>query len=183
MNLIGHILVSMPNMADERFYKSVIYLCAHSKEGSMGIIINKNIEHDNYPNLLEQLGIDKTLNDKKIFIRYGGPLETRRGFVLHTDDVIQQGSLKINKGIVLTSTAEIFDDIAKGKGPKTSILAIGYAGWGAGQLEYEIKQNSWVTLPVDSNFVFDDQVSNKWNAAYEMIGFDPASLSLFSGNA
>ena len=90
MNLIGHILVSMPSMLDERFYKSVIYLCAHSKEGSMGIIINKNIEHDNYPNLLEQLGIDKSLNDKKIFIRYGGPVETGRGLVLHTDDVIQK---------------------------------------------------------------------------------------------
>ena len=103
--------------------------------------------------------------------------------MLHTDDVIQQGSLKIDKGVVLTSTAEIFDDIAKGKGPKTSILAIGYAGWSAGQLEHEIKQNSWVTLPVDSNFVFDDQVANKWNEAYEMIGFDPTSLSHFSGNA
>ena len=183
MNLIGHILVSMPSMLDERFYKSVIYLCAHSKEGSMGIIINKNIEHDNYPNLLEQLGIDKSLNNKKIFIRYGGPIDSRRGFVLHTDDVIQKGSLKIDEGIVLTSTAEIFDDIAKGKGPKTSILAIGYAGWGAGQLEYEIKQNSWMTLPVESSFIFDEQVSNKWDAAYKILGFDPAFLSQFSGNA
>ena len=183
MDLTGQILISMPNMLDERFYKTVIYICTHSKEGSMGIIINKKIDNDNYPSLLEQLGIDKSLNDKKIFIRYGGPVETGRGLVLHTDDVIQKGSLPIDKGIVLTSTAEIFDDIAKGKGPKTSILAIGYVGWGAGQLEYEIKQNSWVTLPVDSNFVFDDQVSNKWNEAYEMIGFDPASLSHFSGNA
>ena len=183
MDLTGQILISMPNMLDERFYKTVIYICAHSKEGSMGIIINKKIDDDNYPSLLEQLGIDKSLNDKKIFIRYGGPVETGRGLVLHTDDVIQKGSLPIDKGIALTSTAEIFDDIAKGKGPKTSILAIGYAGWGAGQLEYEIKQNSWVTLPVDSSFVFDDQVSNKWNEAYEMIGFDPTSLSHFSGNA
>ena len=115
--------------------------------------------------------------------RYGGPIETRRGFVLHTDDVIQKGSLTINKGIVLTSTAEIFEDIAKGKGPKISILAIGYAGWGAGQLEYEIKQNSWMTLPVDSNFIFDGQASNRWEEAYKLMGFDPTSLSHFSGNA
>ena len=183
MDLTGQILVSMPNMLDERFDKSVIYLCTHSKEGSMGIIINKKIDHDNYPNLLEQLGIDKSLNDKKIFIRYGGPIETRRGFVLHTSDVIQKGSMPIDKEIVLTSTAEIFDDIAKGKGPKVSILAIGYAGWGAGQLEYEIKQNSWITLPAESNFIFDEQISDKWNEAYKMMGFNPASLSQFSGNA
>ena len=183
MDLTGQILISMPNMLDERFYKTVIYICAHSKEGSMGIIINKKIDNDNYPSLLEQLGIDKSLNDKKIFIRYGGPVETGRGLVLHTDDVIQKGSLPIDKGIVLTSTAEIFDDIAKGKGPKTSILAIGYAGWEAGQLEFEIKQNSWMTLPVDSSFIFDEKVSDKWNEAYKMMGFDPTFLSQFSGNA
>ena len=183
MDLTGQILVSMPDMADERFYKTVIYLCAHSDEGSMGIIINKKIDHDLYPNLLNQLGVDKTFSHNKIFIRYGGPIETGRGFVLHTDDVIQKESLPINKDIVLTSTAEIFNDIARGKGPKVSILAIGYAGWGAGQLESEIKHNSWMTLPIDSNFIFDEQVSNKWNQAYKIMGFDPNSLYKFSGNA
>ena len=156
MDLTGQILVSMPSMLDERFHKSVIYICAHSNEGSMGVIINKNIDHDNYPNILEQLGIDKSLNDKKIFIRYGGPVETGRGLVLHTDDVIQKESLPIDKGIVLTSSAEIFNDISKGKGPRISILAIGYAGWEPGQLEFEIKQNSWMTLPVESSFIFDE---------------------------
>ena len=183
MILTGQILISMPHMLDERFYKTVIYICAHSKEGSMGIIINKNIDHDNYPNLLEQLGIDKPINDKKIFIRYGGPVETSRGLLLHTDDVIQKESLQIDKGIVLTSTADIFNDIAQGKGPKISILAIGYTGWGAGQLENEIKQNSWMTLPVESSFIFDEKVSNKWDEAYKIIGFDPMSLSQFFGNA
>ena len=183
MDLTGQILVSMPNMLDERFHKTVIYICAHSNEGSMGIIINKNIDHDNYPNLLAQLGIERSLGDKKIFIRYGGPVETGRGLVLHTDDVIQKGSLPINKGIVLTSTADIFNDIAKGKGPKISILAIGYAGWEAGQLEYEIQQNSWITLPVESSFVFDEHVSGKWNAAYQIMGFEPISLSSHAGKA
>ena len=110
-------------------------------------------------------------------------LDTQTGEVLHTDDVIQKGSLPIDKGIVLTSTTEIFNEIAKGKGPKISILAIGYAGWEAGQLESEIKQNSWMTLPVESSFIFDEQVSNKWDAAYKILGFDPAFLSHFSGNA
>ena len=183
MDLTGQILISMPNMLDERFYKTVIYICAHSKEGSMGIIINKSIDHDNYPNLLDLLGIEKSFDNKKILIRYGGPVETGRGLVLHTDDVIQKDSLPIDKGIVLTSTSEIFNDLAKGKGPKISILAIGYAGWGAGQLENEIKQNSWMNLPVESSFIFDEQVSDKWNEAYKMMGVDPTSLSYFSGNA
>ena len=183
MNLTGQIIVSMPSLEDERFYKTVIYICAHSSEGSMGIIINKKIDYDLYPDLLQQLGIDKPLNNKKLFIRYGGPVESGRGFILHSDDMVRKETLSIDKGVALTSTAEFFDDLSRGKGPKNSILALGYAGWQPGQLEYEIKQNSWVTLPVDSNFVFDDQVSNKWNEAYEMIGFDPTSLSHFSGNA
>ena len=183
MNLTGQILVSMPNMLDERFHKTVIYICAHSNEGSMGIIINKKIDYDNYPSLLEQLGIDNSSYDNKIYIRYGGPVETGRGLVLHTDDVIQKGSLKIDKGIALTSTAEIFDYIAKGKGPKISILAIGYAGWEAGQLENEIKQNSWMNLPVESSFIFNEKVSDQWNRAYKLLGIDPSSLSHFSGNA
>ena len=183
MDLTGQILVSMPSMLDERFHKTVIYICAHSQEGSMGIIINKKIDYDNYPSLLEQLGIDKSFNDNRIFVRYGGPVETGRGLVLHTDDVIQKGSLKIDKGIALTSTAEIFDDIANGKGPKISILAIGYAGWEAGQLENEIKQNSWMNIPVESSFIFDEKVSDKWDKAYKIMGIDPSYLSHSSGNA
>ena len=183
MNLTGQIIISMPTMLDERFYKTVIYICAHSQEGSMGIIINKKIDHDMYPNLLQQLGIDKPFKGKKIFIRYGGPVETGRGFVLHSDDVIQKESLTIDKGIALTSSADFFDDIAKGNGPKLSILALGYAGWGSGQLEHEIKQNSWMSLPVESSFIFDEEVSRKWNQAYKILGVNPFFLSNNSGNA
>jgi len=183
MNLTGQILVSMPAMVDERFYKTVIYICAHSREGSMGIIINKKIDHDMYPDLLEQLGIDKPFKYNKIFIRYGGPVESNRGFVLHSDDVIQKESLAIDKGIVLTSTAGFFDDLARGKGPKVSLLALGYAGWGPGQLESEIINNGWITLHVESNFIFDEHVSNKWNEAYKLLGINPLSLSYFSGKA
>ena len=184
MDLTGQILVSIPNMMDDRFEKTLIYICAHSlNEGSMGIIINKKIDFDMYPDLLEQLGIEKSLNNKKIFIRYGGPIETGRGFVLHSDDVVQKNSLHIEKGVVLTSTAEIFDDLAKGKGPKVSILALGYAGWGPGQLEDEIRQNSWMTMQTDSKFIFDKHVTNKWNEAYKLLGFDPNHLSQFSGSA
>jgi len=183
MNLTGQIIVSMPSLEDERFYKTVIYICAHSSEGSMGIIINKKIDYDLYPDLLQQLGIDKPLNNKKLFIRYGGPVESGRGFVLHSDDMVRKETLNIDKGVALTSTAEFFDDLSKGKGPKNCILALGYAGWQPGQLEYEIMRNSWMSLSVDNSFLFDDEVSRKWSQAYKLIGIDPNSLSFQSGNA
>ena len=183
MNLTGQILVSMPSLQDERFYKTVIYMCAHSKEGSMGIIINKKIDHDLYPDLLKQLGIDQPLKNKKFFIRYGGPIESTRGFILHSDDLIRKETLSIDKGVALTNTAEFFDDLAKNSGPKYSILALGYTGWGPGQLEYEIKRNSWVNLPIESSFLFDEKVTTKWADAYKLMGINSPNLSLFSGNA
>jgi len=183
MNLTGQIIVSMPSLEDERFYKTVIYICAHSSEGSMGIIINKKIDYDLYPDLLQQLGIDKPLNNKKLFIRYGGPVESGRGFVLHSDDMVRKETLNIDKGVALTSTAEFFDDLSKGKGPKNCILALGYAGWQPGQLESEIMRNSWMSLSVDNSFLFDDEVSRKWSQAYKLIGIDPNSLSFESGQA
>ena len=183
MNLTGQIIVSMPSLEDERFYKTVIYICAHSSEGSMGIIINKKIDYDLYPDLLQQLGIDNPLNNKKLFIRYGGPVESGRGFVLHSDDMVRKETLNIDKGVALTSTAEFFDDLSKGKGPKNCILALGYAGWQPGQLESEIMRNSWMSLSVDNSFLFDDEVSRKWSQAYKLIGIDPNSLSFQSGNA
>ena len=183
MDLTGQVLVSKPSLEDERFYKTVIYMCAHSSEGSMGIIINKKIDFDLYPDLLKYLGIDKSDNTKKLYIRYGGPVETSRGFILHSDDIMRKESLNINKGIALTSTSEFFNDLAKGNGPENSILALGYAGWGPGQLETEIIQNSWISLTVESSFLFDEKISNKWQEAYKILGFDPMKLSIFSGQA
>ena len=183
MNLTGKLLISMPSLEDDRFYKTVIYICAHSSEGTMGIIINKKIDYDLYPDLLEQLGIDKPLSGKKLYIRYGGPVETGRGFVLHSDEVIQKETLSIGKGVALTSNVEFFEDLSKGKGPENSIFALGYAGWGAGQIEKEIFANSWMTLSADSKFLFDEEVSNKWSKAYSLLGIDPNKLSQFSGRA
>ena len=182
MNLTGQFLISMPSLQDERFDKTVIYMCAHSKDGAMGIIINKKIDYDLYPDLLEQLGIDKPLLNNKLYLRYGGPVESGRGFVLHSDEVIQKETLSIAKGIALTSTSEFFEDLSKGKGPKNSILALGYAGWGAGQIELEIASNSWMTLKTDSNFIFDENVNNKWKSAYNLLGVDPNQLSHTSGS-
>ena len=183
MNLTGQLLISMPSQEDERFEKSVIYMCAHSKDGAMGIIINKKIDYDLYPDLLQQLGIDNPLIGKKLYIRYGGPVESGGGFVLHSDEFIRKETLTIDKGIALTSTSEFFDDLSKGNGPKNSILALGYAGWGPGQIESELISNSWMTLRTDSNFIFDESVSNKWNDAYDLLGVDPNKLSQFSGSS
>jgi len=183
MNLTGQVLISMPSLEDERFFKTVIYICAHSNEGAMGIIINKKIDFDLYPDLLEQLGIDKQIGNKKLFIRYGGPVESGRGFVLHSDEIMRKETLSIDKGIALTSTSEFFDDLAKGNGPKNSILALGYAGWEPGQIENEILSNSWMTLSTDSKFIFDEEVNNKWSNAFNLLGVDPSKLSNHSGTA
>tara|TARA_B100000700_G_scaffold292717_1_gene353021 strand:- start:99 stop:650 length:552 start_codon:yes stop_codon:yes gene_type:complete len=183
MDLTGKIIVSQPSLEDERFFKTVIFVCAHSNEGSMGFIINKKIDFDLYPDLLEQLGIDKSLKNKKLYFRYGGPVESNRGFVLHSDDIIREESLKIGKGIVLTSTSEFFNELIEGKGPQKSILALGYAGWGPGQLEKEMLQNSWMSLSINNKFLFDEEVSNKWHEAYKILGIDPHKLSPLSGRA
>ena len=183
MNLTGQLLISMPSLNDERFFKTVIYLCAHSKDGAMGIIINKKIDYDLYPDLLQQLGIDKPLGNKKLFIRYGGPVESGRGFILHSDEIMKKDTLSIEKGVALTSTAEFFEDLSEDKGPRNSILALGYAGWSPGQLENEILSNSWMTLQTDSSFLFDDEVSNKWLNAYKLLRIDPNKLSYQSGRA
>jgi len=148
----------------------------------MGIIINKKIDYDLYPDLLQQLGIDKPLTDKKLYIRYGGPVESGRGFVLHSDEVIQKETLTIDKGIALTSTSEFFEDMSKGNGPKNSILALGYAGWEPGQIEKELALNSWMTLRTEIDFIFDESVGNKWKDAYNLLGVDPNKLSYLSGN-
>ena len=120
--------------------------------------------------------------NNKLYIRYGGPVESGRGFVLHSDEVIQKETLSIAKGVALTSTSEFFEDLSKGDGPKNSILALGYAGWGPGQIELEIASNSWMTLETDSNFIFDESVTNKWKDAYGLLGIDPNKLSFSSGN-
>ena len=183
MNLTGKLLISMPSLEDERFYKTVIYMCAHSSEGAMGIIINKKIDYDLYPDLLEQLGIDKPLGSKKLYVRYGGPVESGRGFVLHSDEVTQKETLSINKGIALTSTSEFFEDLSKGNGPKNSILALGYAGWGPGQLDLELKANGWLQVLGDKELIFDTQLDKKWEAAIGRLGVDPSMLSSNIGHA
>lgn len=189
--LDGQLLVAMPGMGDERFERTVIYLCAHSPEGAMGIVINKPAADMNLPDLLVQLDIipaDETIRlptrvgDMKVMM--GGPVETSRGFVLHSPDFfLDQSTLPIDGDVCLTATVDILRAIAGGRGPDRAIFALGYAGWGAGQLETEIQRNGWLSCPADPEIVFGGTAEAKYESALRKIGIDPGMLSPIAGNA
>ncbi|SDO14110.1 putative transcriptional regulator [Methylobacterium phyllostachyos] len=189
--LDGQFLVAMPGMADERFARSVIYVCAHSADGAMGIIVNKAATDISMPDLLVQLDVAPETDAIRLRERVGhmpvlmgGPVEGRRGFVLHTDDFhIQQSTLIIDDGICLTATVEILRAIASGEGPASAVLALGYAGWQAGQLESEIMANGWLNCPADPELIFNTDLDAKYERALRANGIDPAMLSMTAGRA
>lgn len=181
--LTGHLLIAMPNMRDPRFEKSVIYMCVHNAEGAMGLVVNRQIDGISFPELLEQLNIDTESSAPSLPVFFGGPVETGRGFVLHSADYEKSGTIKVDPLIGLTATVDILKDIAEKRGPRHSILALGYAGWGPGQLDGEIQQNAWLHVPSDDTLLFDDELGTKWERAIGKIGFDPALLSGDAGHA
>ncbi|HLX16543.1 MAG TPA: YqgE/AlgH family protein [Bradyrhizobium sp.] len=189
--LDGQLLIAMPVMGDPRFERSVIYLCAHSAEGAMGIIVNRPAGSIDFPGLLVQLDIIKksdqiTLpeNAESLRVLKGGPVETGRGFVLHSSDFfIQDATLQIDDEICLTATVDILKAIARGAGPKHAILALGYAGWAAGQLESEIQDNGWLHCDADPDLIFGGDVEDKYARALRKIGIDPGMLSNEAGHA
>jgi putative transcriptional regulator len=189
--LDGQLLIAMPVMGDPRFERSVIYLCAHSAEGAMGIIVNRPAGSIDFPGLLVQLDIIKKddqiklpENAESLKVLKGGPVETGRGFVLHSSDFfIQDATLRIDQGICLTATVDILKAIAKGSGPKHAILALGYAGWAAGQLESEIQDNGWLHCDADSDLIFGADIGEKYTRALRKIGIDPGMLSNEAGHA
>lgn len=189
--LDGQMLVAMPGMRDERFARAVIYLCAHSSEGAMGIVVNQPAHHVSFSDLLVQLDIipqDQRIHLPRdaggVKVLRGGPVETGRGFVLHSADFfIQDSTLPIDDGICLTATLDILKAIATGDGPASAVLALGYAGWAPGQLENEIQQNGWLHCPADSALVFDAEANEKYDLALRKIGIDPGMLSTEAGHA
>ena len=189
--LDGQMLIAMPVMNDPRFERSVIYMCAHSSEGAMGIIVNRPAGSIDFPGLLVQLDIIEksdqiTLpeNAEMMKVMKGGPVDTGRGFVLHSSDFyIQDATLNIDDGISLTATVDILKAIAKGAGPKHAILALGYAGWAPGQLETEIQSNGWLHCDADADLIFGDDVDEKYGRALRKIGIDPGMLSNEAGHA
>ena len=189
--LEGQLLVAMPLMSDKRFARSVIYMCAHSDEGAMGSIINQRAAHINFPELLDRLNIKVSNSDEGIpneilsrSVHTGGPVETGRGFVLHSPDYFATDStLTIDDGICLTATVDILKAIANGEGPLKSIFALGYSGWSPGQLESEIHANGWLHCPADVNLVFDPELESKYARAMAKIGIDPSHLVADAGHA
>ncbi len=184
--MTGQLLVAMPQMRDARFTRTVIYLCAHSAEGAMGLIVNRLIGSLTFPDLLAQLGLEGPNAIPSIRIRSGGPVETGRGFVLHSTDYLDDATMRIGGDggdIGLTATIDILRDIADGSGPRQRLLALGYAGWGPGQLDAEIQANAWLCVPADEALVFDDALDDKWERSVGKIGITPGSLSREIGHA
>jgi putative transcriptional regulator len=188
--LEGQLLVAMPVMTDRRFARSVIYMCAHSAEGAMGLIVNQRAPHIGFRELLKQLKITPDNGDGIVVARaemdvhVGGPVETGRGFVLHSADYyVADSTLAIDEGVSLTATIDILKAIAAGKGPDKAILALGYAGWRAGQLESEIAANGWLHCPADLDLLFDRNLEQKYERAMSKIGIDPSHLVSEAGHA
>jgi putative transcriptional regulator len=190
-SLEGQLLVAMPSMSDKRFARSVIYICAHSDEGAMGLIVNQRAVNVSAPDLLERLGIptrgeDETVADgiMDLSIQVGGPVETGRGFVFHSADYFAKDStLKIENDVCLTATVDILKAIANGSGPNRAILALGYSGWSPGQLESEIQANGWLNCPADSDLIFDDDLDSKYARAMAKLGVDLSRLVSDAGHA
>ena len=189
--LDGQLLIAMPIMEDERFARSVIYVCAHSADGAMGIIVNRPAGSIDFPQLLRQLDIvddaapiELSDDGETVKILRGGPVETSRGFVLHSSDYsIQDATLPIDGGICLTATLDILKAIAQGTGPRQAILALGYAGWAPGQLESEIQHNGWLHCPADPDLIFGRDMDDKYERALHKIGIVLAMLSNSAGHA
>lgn len=179
----GQLLVAMPNMPDPRFERSVIYLCAHTADGAMGLVVNKLIDSLSFPDLLGQLGIESSDVDDQIRVHFGGPVEAARGFVLHSTDYVHDATMVVNDHFALTATVDVLKAMAKGQGPRQSLLALGYAGWAPGQLDSEIQANGWLTVPADEQLVFLSEIESRWENSVKRIGVDLSKLSGDVGHA
>ncbi len=189
--LDGQMLIASPGMQDERFSRSLIYMCAHSSEGAMGIVVNQPAPHISFPDLLvkldvipqaEKIQLPSRAGD--VTVLRGGPVETERGFVLHSADFfIENSTLPIDEGVCLTATLDILKAIARGNGPASAILALGYAGWSPGQLENEMQQNGWLHCSADRDLIFGIDINAKYDRAMQKIGIRPGMLSSEVGHA
>lgn len=191
-SLEGQLLIAMPSMSDRRFARSVIYMCAHSSRGAMGLIINQRADHISFGELLDHLEIARKPGRSRKspkqaagnHVLVGGPVEQARGFVLHSADYITETStLAIDEGICLTATVDIVRAIARGVGPKRSLLALGYASWRAGQLESEIQANGWLNCTADADIIFEPDLALKYQLAMGRLGVNPAFLVSEAGHA
>jgi putative transcriptional regulator len=172
----------MPGMQDPRFGRTVLYICSHSPEGAMGLIINRTYDEIRFADLMNQLGIVGDVT-RELPVHFGGPVDSSRGFVLHSADFQADQTLVVNGSVALTATKDILQAIVQGDGPNRAIFALGYAKWFAGQLDSEIQANEWLTAPADKDLIFDRALDTKWERAIGQLGFNPAMLSVEAGHA
>jgi putative transcriptional regulator len=189
--LDGQMIIAMPGIGDDRFARTVIYLCAHSEEGAMGLVVNKSSDDISFPDLLSQLGVTGAGENIQLAddvsnmpVHLGGPVETGRGFVLHSADYyVANSTLSIASGISLTATLDVLKAIARGEGPQQSLMALGYAGWSPGQLETEIQSNGWLHMKANREVIFNMPTDAKYDAALQALGIDPNFLASEAGHA
>jgi putative transcriptional regulator len=181
--LAGQILVAMPQMEDPRFARAVVYLCAHSAEGAMGIVVNRPLATMTFGELLEQLDIAPGDDCVEATIHSGGPVESGRGFVLHSTDYVLDSTMVVDGTVALTATVDVLRAMAEGRGPRRFLLALGYAGWGSGQLDAEIRENAWLNVPSDEDLLFDADLDQKYAQAIHKLGIDVGLLSADAGHA
>lgn len=183
MALTGRLLIAMPGLAGSEFVRSVIYICAHSEEGAMGLIVNRPLARPQFSELVETLNLGASPPAKDIPVCSGGPVDQGRGFVLHSSDWRTDETLEVDEGHAMTASLDVLRAIAEGQGPRRCILALGYTGWGAGQVESEINGNLWLPGPADDAILFDRLPETKWRRSLARIGIDPAALSGEAGHA
>jgi putative transcriptional regulator len=181
--LTGQLLIAMPMMDTPHFAQSVIYICAHTPEGAMGIVVNQPLKRPSFDDLLEQLEVLPAPPARRIELFRGGPVDAARGFVLHTRDWTGDGSLMVDDSVALTASLDVLKAIADGGGPARGLLALGYAGWGPGQLDQEMHDNAWLSAPATLEILFDSDHETKWRRAMASLRVDPALLSGSAGHA
>ena len=191
-SLEGQFLVAMPGLKGPFFERSVVYLCSHSEDGAMGLVVNQISDQITFPDLLKQVNIladdDEPINlpspARSMHVLSGGPVDQGRGFVLHSDDYkLESSTLPVSNNICLTATVEILRALAEGRGPSAALLTLGYAGWSPGQLEDELQSNSWLTCNADSSLLFDCAPENRYDRSLALMGIDPVMLSTEAGHA
>ena len=184
MDLVGKLVVAMPALSDVRFEHSVILICAHSKDGAMGLIVNKPVRDLSFADLLAQLRSPRAPKGRDIRVHFGGPVERGRGFVLHSEDYAGgPATTHVPGGFKMTGTLDVLEALARGKGPERALLALGYAGWGPGQLESEIGHNDWLTAEPSADLIFAEQDATKWTGVLRGMGIEPITLSSSAGHA
>jgi len=181
--LTGQLLIAMPLMPDPRFARAVIYMCSHGPNGAMGLVLNRLYTETNFKMLVQQLNIKMPAEIPDVPIHFGGPVENGRGFVLHSSDYLREGTTRIDETISLSASVEIVQAITNGEGPERAMMALGYTGWGAGQLDIEMKANNWLTAAPDDMILFDRDLDTKWERALAKIGVSAMMLSGEAGHA